>query len=49
MSPNEPPTTPSAVADPTEPHFSMPAEGEAVVASVTHEGDTDDMFDPMAG
>ncbi len=49
MNPNDPMQTPAAVPDPTEPDFAMPADGEDAVATVTHEVDTDDMFDPMAG
>ncbi len=49
MHPNDPATAPAAVPNPTDPDFMMPDKGEAEVASVTHEVDTDDMFDPMAG
>ena len=48
MDPNDPLKTEPAVPDPTAPDFAMPADGEAVVAPVSHEVDQDDMFDPMA-
>ena len=41
------PVLPSIITNPTEPHPTMPVDGEDAVVVVTNEVDTDDMFDPM--